>query len=81
MIVDEEQHRKIRLAAAISGKSMSKFMRFEVLQAAEKATAGIDIPTLQTAGSLRKPPCTGTTLMNSGKRKVEGRRWKVEGGR
>ena len=46
--VDDSQHRKIRLAAAINGQSMSRYMQTEVLYAADKATAGIDVPSLTT---------------------------------
>ena len=49
--VNENDHRRIRLAAAINGQSISKFMQAKVMQAAEKAMAGIDMPALADMGN------------------------------
>ena len=49
--VNDDQHRKIRIAAALSDQSMAKFMHVAVLQAADNATADIDVTGLSTMNS------------------------------
>ena len=49
--VNHDDHHRIRLAAAIDGQSISKFMCVAVLRAAEQATVGIDVPALTATDS------------------------------
>ena len=53
----EEEHRRVKLAAALQGLSISRFVRENIMQAARQATAGLDIPYISDkvmAGEIRR---------------------------
>ena len=50
----EEEHRRVKLAAAMQGISINRFARNIVLQAAKQATATIDIAAVLGEGNPRE---------------------------
>ena len=50
----EEEHRRVKLAAAMQGISINRFVRNIVLQAAKQATATIDIAAVLGEGNPRE---------------------------
>ena len=53
-ITTEEEHLRVKLAAALQGSSVSRFVRDNVLAAAGKAIAGIDVAALSATHGKRE---------------------------
>ena len=51
--VNEDDYRRIRIAAALQGHSVASFTQAEVLRAADMMTAGIEVPALDDTYSTR----------------------------